>query len=110
LTNDLAEFSARAEALESDVATARRERDSLRAELAACRAERDRLRLRDADRALLVARLESMSVESDTHLQRALAGERTAQERAGELAAIRETLSWRITRPLRALRRRTIRA
>jgi predicted nucleic acid-binding Zn-ribbon protein len=109
----LTEDIARAEALESDIAAVRRERDSLRVELVACRAERDRLRLlQDVERAGFVARLEAKAAESQKIAQRARSAEqraagarRTAEELTRELAAIRATLSWRLTRPLRAVRR-----
>jgi hypothetical protein len=79
----------------------------VRAELAACRVERDRLRLvLDTERAHAVARQEMMRAERETIARRAFAAERKATESARELAAIRATLSWRLTRPLRAVRRR----
>jgi chromosome segregation ATPase len=129
MTDDLAEFTARTQALETDIATVRRERDSLRAELVDCRAQRDRLRLQqdternrlrvlqdaeqerlrrtlDVERTRTAARLAGLSAEALTNAQRAQAAERTVAELARELAAVRETLSWRVTRPLRAVRRR----
>lgn len=113
MTEDIAQVSARAEALECDIVAARRERDSLRAELAACRAERDRLRLlRESEEARYTARLEAMAADSRRSAGRALAAEelattsaRTVDELTRELTAIRGTLSWRLTRPLRAVRR-----
>lgn len=150
MTDNLTDLSARAEALSTDVATARRERDSLRTELATCRAERDRLRLRletdqdrhqreleaerdrlrheleserdrfqreldadrdrhrhelDTERARFAAAVETVSIESTHNAQRAAIAERAAEQLAGELTATRATLSWRITRPLRAIRR-----
>ena len=113
MTDEIARFSARAEASEYDIAAARRERDSLRAELAACRAERDRLRLLpDTERERFSTQLEAMAAESEQTARRALAAEQHATATARmvdmltqELTAIRATLSWRVTRPLRAVRR-----
>jgi chromosome segregation ATPase len=100
--------AARAEALESDVATVRRERDSLRSELLSARAERDRLRLRllDAELAIAAGEPEEAAPESTMDSQRVIEAERKAGELARELAATHETLSWRVTRPLRAVRRK----
>jgi len=110
LTEELAQFSARAEALEFDIATARRERDSLRAELMACRAERDRLRLlHDAERPRVESRIREVTADAARNAQWAQAAEQTVEDLVEELAAVRRTLSWRVTRPLRAVRRRTIR-
>jgi chromosome segregation ATPase len=102
------ELAARVAALEADVATARRERDSLRSELSACRQERDRIRLRllDAELALSLGDGEVSPVESPAAEQRAIAAEQRAGELARELAATQATLSWRVTRPLRAVRRK----
>jgi hypothetical protein len=58
----------------------------------------------DSERAHAVARLEMMRAERETIARRASAAERKAAESARELVAIRATLSWRITRPLRAVR------
>jgi hypothetical protein len=94
------------------VATARAERDSLRAELVCARAERDRLRLRllDAELALAAGTGEPEPVVETTSpsvdAQRAAVAERLAGELARELEATHETLSWRVTRPLRAVRRK----
>jgi chromosome segregation ATPase len=101
-------LSARARALESDLATVRRERDSLRAELAACREERDRVRLRLLDAELaLSAGIDSVdTADPPVADQRAIMAEYRAGELARELAATHQTLSWRVTRPLRAMRRK----
>ena len=105
-------LAARARALESDVATVRREKESLRAELAATRAERDQVRLRllDAELAIAADDPEAGPVESIVDTRRAVDAERKAGELARELAATQATLSWRVTRPLRAVRRRIPRA
>ena len=60
----------------------------------------------DSERAHAVARQEMMRAERETIARRAFAGERKATELARELTAVRATLSWRVTRPLRAVRRR----
>jgi chromosome segregation ATPase len=101
-------LAARAQALESDVATLRREKESLRAELASTRAERDQLRLRllDAELAIAAGEPEAELVESTVDTQRVIDAERKAGELARELAATQQTLSWRVTRPLRAVRKR----
>lgn len=99
------ERAEQADALARDVLVARAERDSLRAELAGTRIERDRLRLRLLDAELQLsgaAPAEPPPAESGT-----LAAEQRAAELARELEATRATVSWRVTAPLRAVRRRT---
>jgi cell division protein FtsB len=89
----------------SDVEAVRRDRDQARAELARVRSERDQLRVDllrasvpdpDSDHHAELASLRAQVVE--------LAARVTDLER--ELAAHRATISWRITAPLRAVRRR----
>jgi chromosome segregation ATPase len=101
-------LAARVAALESDVAILRREKESLRAELASTRAERDQVRLRllDAELAIAAGEPDTEHIESTVDTQRAVEAERRAGELARELAATQQTLSWRVTRPLRAVRRR----
>ncbi len=101
-------LATRALALELDVATLRREKESLRAELASTRAERDQLRLRllDAELAIAADDPDVEVIESTVDTQRVNEAERKAAELARELAATQRTLSWRVTRPLRAVRRR----
>jgi len=101
-------LAARVAALESDVAILRREKESLRAELASTRAERDQVRLRllDAELAIAAGDPETAPVESTVDTQRMVEAERKAGELARELAATQQTLSWRVTRPLRAVRRK----
>lgn len=110
LERDHRGISRRAQALTSDVATARRERDVLRAELTSCREERDRLRLAlvDAELAISAGKLDQGGPvgQQSVDAQRALLAERRASEFAQELAATRQTVSWRVTRPLRAVRRK----
>jgi hypothetical protein len=89
------ELAARMLALEADLATVRGERDALRAELTPCRRERDRLALRLLDSEAVLAE----------RARRAADAEHRADTLARELDAIRRTLSWRVTRPLRAIRR-----
>ncbi len=115
LTTELAscrQVSARVHALESDVGVARRERDLMRAELTTSREDRDRLRLRllDAELVLASGSPVAASVEAaapSTDLRRALLAEQQVEELTRELTATRLTLSWRVTAPLRALRRGT---
>lgn len=103
-------LAARVETLEADVVTARAERDALRAELMTARAERDRLRLRllDAELALGTGSPDEQGAvaASPADTQRAMLAEQRAGELARELAATRQTLSWRVTKPLRAVRRK----
>lgn len=128
--------SARADVLQSDLRIMYGERDQLRAELLACREERDRLRLRLLDAELLLsagsAPAGSAPAEStpeaatlaDPHHEdspdidqpsdidqpretaRVLQAEQRVAELTRELSAIKQTMSWRVTAPLRALRRR----
>ncbi|SDC78039.1 hypothetical protein [Actinokineospora iranica] len=109
LTEENRVAAARTEALTADVETGRRERDLLRAELAACREERDRLRLRllDAELALAAGDVDGEAPKADaTDAQRAQLAEHRASELARELSATRETVSWKVTKPLRAVRRK----
>ncbi|MDQ0378095.1 hypothetical protein [Amycolatopsis thermophila] len=99
------ERAEQADALAKDVLVARTERDALRTELAETRTERDRLRLRLLDAELQLsgaAPAEVPLAESGT-----VAAEQRAAELARELEATRATVSWRVTAPLRAVRRRT---
>ncbi|GAB3576147.1 hypothetical protein GCM10027445_39770 [Amycolatopsis endophytica] len=98
------ERAEQAEALAGDVLVARAERDALRTELAETRTERDRLRLRllDAELQLSSATPEAPVAETGT-----VAAEQRAAELARELEATRATVSWRVTAPLRAVRKRT---
>ncbi|MDI5980217.1 hypothetical protein [Amycolatopsis magusensis] len=106
------EKSAEAEALRQETTAARAERDTLRAELSDLRGERDRLRLTLLDAELSLA-------GQPMPVRRAPAGpedeERTAQlaaevaELSNELEATKATISWRVTAPLRAVRKRTAR-
>jgi chromosome segregation ATPase len=102
------EMDARAQALASDVAVARQGRDSLRAELVSARAERDRLRMRllDAEVALASKQGDAPTGELSVYAQRALQAERLVGQIAQELTATRQTVSWRVTKPLRAVRRK----
>jgi hypothetical protein len=107
-TPDAETLAARADALAADVDLLRRERDLLRAELTSCREERDRLRLRllDAELALAAGEVVGPTPEASTDGQRAMLAEHRAGELARELSATRETLSWRVTAPLRKVRRK----
>jgi chromosome segregation ATPase len=102
-------LAARVAALDDDIATLRREKESLRAELVSTRAERDQLRLRLLDAELALAAEEPEAVagaESTVDVERVVEAERRAAELARELAATQQTVSWRVTRPLRAVRRK----
>ncbi|QFZ16106.1 hypothetical protein [Saccharothrix syringae] len=108
---DADEQEAQDAALRAELASARTERDALRAEVSRTRAERDRLRLRllDAELALagatptpVAAAPTSAAGDND----RVAAAEAQAAHLARELAATRATVSWRVTAPLRAVRRR----
>ncbi|MFL6142725.1 MAG: hypothetical protein ACJ72N_12770 [Labedaea sp.] len=103
-----AETVARAEALSEDLATVRLERDALRAELVSCRQERDRLRLHllDAELALAAGPVEDDRGPAEADLHRAALAEQKLGELVRELDATHQTLSWRVTRPLRAVRRK----
>jgi chromosome segregation ATPase len=95
--------------LRAELASARAERDALRAELAATRARRDDLRLRLLDAELLLAGkapvaapLPRRATSDEIHAAR-----QQIEALAGELAATRATVSWRVTAPLRAVRKKT---
>ncbi|MBN6035475.1 hypothetical protein [Amycolatopsis sp. 195334CR] len=106
------EQTAEAEAQRQETIAARAERDTLRAELAATRGERDRLRLTLLDAELSLAgqpmpvRRAPGGPESDERAAQ-LAAE--VAELSNELEATRSTISWRVTAPLRAVRKRTAR-
>lgn len=109
------EISARAAALAADVVVARRERDSLRAELASCREDRDRMRLALLDAELVLsaggldgtgAFVEASTGDQTPDRQRLFVAERRAAEMARELDATRRTISWRVTAPLRVVRKK----
>ncbi|MEU8415401.1 hypothetical protein AB0C24_21655 [Amycolatopsis japonica] len=102
---------ARLQALESEVLLAHQQRDSLRAELKTCREERDKLRLALLDAELVVsAGVADADVlpggEPSVDRQRLLNAERLAAEMARELDATRRTVSWRVTAPLRVVRKK----
>ncbi|OZM70042.1 hypothetical protein CFN78_27300 [Amycolatopsis antarctica] len=105
---DRAELAARVSTLDGDIATVRAERDSLRAELAGCRTERDELRLRvlDAELALAAGQFEPVASTEPAEPVASAAAERRAAEIAAELDAHKQTVSWRVTAPLRAVRTR----
>ncbi|WP_414936416.1 hypothetical protein [Amycolatopsis sp. cmx-11-51] len=111
LREELDIANARTTALAGDVLFARHQRDSMRAELLAAREERDRLRLAllDAELVLSAGVVEADILpggEPSADRQRMLTAERVAAEMAGELDATRRTVSWRVTAPLRLVRRR----
>jgi len=102
---------ARSQALEAEVLLAHQQRDSLRAELKTCREERDKLRLALLDAELVVsAGVVDADVlpggEPSADRQRLLNAERLAAEMARELDATRRTVSWRVTAPLRVVRKK----
>ncbi|GAB3704834.1 hypothetical protein GCM10027598_05360 [Amycolatopsis oliviviridis] len=102
---------ARLRALEAEVLLAHQQRDSLRAELKTCREERDKLRLALLDAELVVsAGVVDADVlpggEPSADRQRLLNAERLAAEMARELDATRRTVSWRVTAPLRVVRKK----
>lgn len=102
---------ARLRALESEVLLAHQQRDSLRAELKTCREERDKLRLALLDAELVVsAGVVDADIlpggEPSADRQRLLNAERLAAEMARELDATRRTVSWRVTAPLRVVRKK----
>ncbi|MFC3453213.1 hypothetical protein [Amycolatopsis speibonae] len=102
---------ARLQALETEVLLAHQQRDSLRAELKTCREERDKLRLALLDAELVVsAGVVDADVlpggEPSADRQRLLNAERLAAEMARELDATRRTVSWRVTAPLRVVRKK----
>ncbi|WP_410658628.1 hypothetical protein [Amycolatopsis sp. lyj-112] len=102
---------ARLKALEAEVLLSHQQRDSLRAELKTCREERDKLRLALLDAELVVS---AGVVDADllpggepsADRQRVLNAERLAAEMARELDATRRTVSWRVTAPLRIVRKK----
>jgi len=102
--------NARLQALEADVLLAHHQRDSLRAELKTCREERDKLRLALLDTELAVSAGGGADVppggEPSADRQRLLNAERLAAEMARELDATRRTVSWRVTAPLRVVRKK----
>ncbi|WP_236725244.1 hypothetical protein [Amycolatopsis orientalis] len=102
---------ARLKALEAEVLLAHQQRDSLRAELKTCREERDKLRLALLDAELVVsAGVVDADIlpggEPSADRQRLLNAERLAAEMARELDATRRTVSWRVTAPLRVVRKK----
>jgi predicted nucleic acid-binding Zn-ribbon protein len=99
------ERAEQAETLAGDVLVARAERDALRTELAGTRTERDRLRLRLLDAELQLS--SSALVEAPVAETGTVAAEQRAAELARALEATRATVSWRVTAPLRAVRKRT---
>lgn len=90
--------------LRAELASARAERDALRAELAETRGRSDDLRLRLLDAELLLAGKLSVGPQQDTGEIEAV--RRQIDDLAGELAATRATVSWRVTAPLRAVRKK----
>lgn len=107
LAEENAVLTARAEALAGDVDVLRHERGLLREELAGCRQERDRLRLRLLDAELAVAGSEPEAESTGTvDAERAALAEQRAAALAQELTATRQTVSWRVTAPLRKVRRK----
>ncbi|MFJ6670429.1 hypothetical protein ACIQMJ_04895 [Actinosynnema sp. NPDC091369] len=104
------EQEARDEALRAELANAQREREALRAELARTRTERDQLRLRLLDAELALSGAETppatVAIAPSGGQDRAAAAEARAAHLARELAATKATVSWRVTAPLRAVRRR----
>lgn len=102
---------ARLQALEAEVLLAHQQRDSLRAELKTAREERDKLRLALLDAELVVsAGVVDADIlpggEPSADRQRLLNAERLAAEMARELDATRRTVSWRVTAPLRVVRKK----
>lgn len=102
---------ARLRALEAEVLLAHQQRDSLRAELKTAREERDKLRLALLDAELVVsAGVVDADIlpggEPSADRQRLLNAERLAAEMARELDATRRTVSWRVTAPLRVVRKK----
>ncbi|MFT7835371.1 hypothetical protein Q5530_04370 [Saccharothrix sp. BKS2] len=102
----------RDEALSAELAGAHQDREALRAELTRTRAERDRLRLRLLDAELALAGTGGVETAGPApttpagERDRVAAAEARAAHLARELAATRATVSWRVTAPLRAVRRR----
>lgn len=104
--------SERADALAHEATVTAAERDALRTELTSCREERDRLRLRLLEAELRLADTGEPSDtaagdgDHDATQHDSAAAEQLVAELSRELTATRQTLSWRITAPLRAVRRR----
>ncbi|MFE9744194.1 hypothetical protein ACFYOT_04760 [Saccharothrix saharensis] len=98
----------RGAALDAELASARDEREALRAELTRTRAERDGLRLRLLDAELALAGAtppEAPPAANADARDLVAAAEARAAHLARELDATRATVSWRVTAPLRAVRR-----
>jgi hypothetical protein len=95
--------------LRAELAAARAERDALRAELAQTRGLRDDLRLRLLDAELLLAGLPPATgpLPALPRAGGAEADRQRIEQLASELAATRATVSWRVTAPLRAVRKKT---
>lgn len=95
--------------LRAELASARAERDALRAELAETRTRRDDLRLRLLDAELLLAGRTppSAPVPRQPDAVELAAAKAQVKALASELAATRATVSWRVTAPLRAVRKQT---
>lgn len=107
VTEDARRLADEAVVLRADLETVRRQRDQLRAELATTREERDRMRmaLLDSEVALHRVGAPPSDVPADAE-QRIVEAERRAAHYERELAATHRTVSWRVTQPLRAVRRR----
>ncbi|MFI9810810.1 hypothetical protein [Saccharothrix variisporea] len=101
----------RVAALERELADLRLQRDALREELGGIRTERDRLRLRLLDAELAARGGERPAASGPAapagSRDRLAAAEAQAAFLARELAATKATVSWKVTAPLRAVRRRT---
>ncbi len=97
------------DALRAELASARAERDALRGELAETRGRRDDLRLRLLDAELLLAGKPPVTgpAPSLPRTGEIAADRQRIDELASELAATRATISWRVTAPLRAVRKKT---
>ena len=100
-------------ALHSELRRVRRERDLAREELARTRAERDRLRV-DLMLADLARAGDDLATgvdprELDDLRTQVVETSALAAAATADLAAHRATLSWRVTLPLRAVRRRQLR-
>lgn len=115
VAGDLRARAEKTDALAHNLAVSRTERDTLRAELAGCRTERDRLRVQllEAEELLAaVADTDAQLREQQTPMPkraenaRLAEAEQRAAEFGRELDATRRTVSWRVTAPLRAVRRR----
>jgi len=103
LTEETRRRADEADALRTDITAVRRQRDELRLVLTETRRERDRMRLRLLDAELLLDSAGApASPDIDLRMHAALS---KAAELERELAATRATVSWRLTAPLRAVRR-----